>query len=250
MVKAFVTCLVMLAVTRPALAAEALIAVAANFSALAERLEVEFESRTDHDITIAIGSTGSLYAQIRNGAPYDVFLAADQERPTLLEKSGNAVDGSRFTFAEGRLALWSADGSLIKADLQTTLRQHEIHALALANPALAPYGNASREALQSLGVWDSVRDKVVMGQNVGQVYALIATGNAQAGFVALSQLISGDQAPGIAYLPVPRKLHAPIYQDAVLLRHGRQNMAAIDFLAFLQSSDARDAISSNGYGVN
>ena len=250
MKKAFFFYLATLAVTPSAQADKALIAVAANFSGVAEQLEVAFEAGTDHEITIVSGSTGGLYAQILNGAPYDVLLAADQERPMLLEKSGEAVDGSRFTFASGRLALWSADSTLIKADLKATLQQEEIHALAIANPALAPYGIASREALQSLQVWEGVRDKLVMGQNVGQAHALIATGNAQVGVIALSQLINTDQVPGSSYLEVPKHLHAPIYQDAVLLRHGRENRAAIDFLVFLRSSAGKDAISSSGYGTN
>jgi molybdenum ABC transporter molybdate-binding protein len=234
----------------PTHAEEALIAVAANFSGVAQQLEVVFESTTSHDVTITSGSTGNLYAQILNGAPYDVLLAADQERPKLLELSGDAVAGSRFTFASGRLALWSADSALIRADIKGTLRQKEITALAIANPALAPYGVASREALQSLQIWDSVRDRIVMGQNVGQAYALIATGNAQAGIVALSLVIGHGEIAGRNYLAVPRHLHAPIDQDAVLLRHGQANSAAIEFMAFLKSAQGRETIRSNGYGVN
>lgn len=239
-----------LAVASPVHAEDALIAVAANFFKTAEQLEVAFESKTGHDITIVSGATGSLYAQILNGAPYDVLLAADRERPMLLEKSGDAVEGSRFTFASGRLAVWSADSSLIKADLLETLTQEKIHALAIANPALAPYGIASREVLQSLQVWESVMDKVVMGQNIGQAHALIATGNAQAGIVALSLIVGNDQTPGKTYLPVPGHLHSPIYQDAVLLRHGQGNRAAIGFLSFLQSPEGRELVSSQGYDVN
>ncbi len=243
-------CLALLVFSLPSGAEEALVAVATNFSKVAEQLENEFESRTRHDITITSGSTGILYAQVLNGAPYDVLLAADQERPLLLQDSGHAVDGSRFTFATGQLALWSADAALIQPDLLATLQQKEITALAIANPALAPYGTASREALQSLQVWDTLRDRIVMGENVGQTHALIATGNAQAGFVAVSLLTGPAEAPGKTYLPVPESLHSPIRQDAVLLRHGRSNVAAIDFLAFLQSVAGRAVILSNGYGVD
>lgn len=239
-----------LALSSPVLADEAFIALAANFKSVAQQLKTAFESESGHRITITSGSTGSLYAQILNGAPYDVLLAADQERPTLLEKSGYAVSGSRFTFASGKLALWSANPELIQGDLSTTLLQKEIVSLAIANPALAPYGFATREALQSLHVWDKVRDKIVMGQNVGQAHALIATGNAQAGIVALSLVIGHGEAPGKTYLPVPQHLYAPIYQDAVLLRRGQDNSAAIDFLAYLRSTEGRQVIRANGYGVD
>jgi len=229
---------------------EALIAVAANFDETVAELKTEFEARSQHRITVTTGSTGSLYAQIVNGAPYDLFLAADQARPLLLEKSGDGVDGSRFTFATGRLALWSADSALIQADLQTTLAQTEIVALAIPNPALAPYGIASRETLQSLQMWETLRRKIVMGENAGQTHALIATGNAQAGFVALSMVIAHAGNPASSYLPVPEELHAPIRQDAVLLRHGRSNSAAMDFLTYLRSDEGRAVIKASGYGVD
>lgn len=233
-----------------AYANEALIAVATNFNETVAELKTNFEARSQHQITVTTGSTGSLYAQIVNGAPYDVFLAADQERPMLLEKSGDAVDGSRFTFASGRLALWSADPALIQVDLPTTLAQTEIVALAIPNPALAPYGIASRETLQSLQIWETLRRKIVMGENAGQTHTLIATGNAQAGFVALSMVLGHRETPGSSYLPVPEGLYAPIRQDAVLLRHGRSNSAAIDFLKYLRSSEGRAVIKASGYGVD
>lgn len=243
-------CLAPLIFSALAQADEALIAVAANFTNVAKQLETEFEAISEHRITITTGSTGKLYAQIVNGAPYDVLLAADQERPALLEKSGDSVSGSRFTFASGRLALWSTDPDLIQSDLTATLAQEEIAVLAIANPALAPYGIASREALQSLHVWDTVRNKIVMGENVGQTHALVATGNAQAGIVALSLVLDRRVAPGIAHLVVPEDLHEPIRQDAVLLRHGYGNSAAKDFLSFLQSETGKTAIRSYGYGVD
>jgi len=243
-------CFVFLILSSLARADEALIAVATNFTSAAEQIETAFESKSGHRITIASGSTGSLYAQIHNGAPYDVLLAADQERPMLLEKSGHAISGSGFTFASGRLALWSTNPELMQSDLSATLAQKEITSLAIANPALAPYGIASREALQSLHIWDTVRSKIVMGENVGQTHALIATGNAQAGLVALSLLLDPDMSADKTYLLIPEALHAPIRQDAVLLRHGDGNSAALEFLAYLQSEAGRAAIMSNGYGVD
>jgi len=232
------------------LAEEALIAVAANFNKVAEQLAATFEQNSAHEITITSGATGSLYAQILNGAPFDAFLAADQKRPMLLLQSSNAVPGSRFTFASGRLALWSAEPGQIRSDLAATLGQTGLVTLAIANPALAPYGNASREALQSLGVWDIVRDKIVMGENVGQTNALIATGNAQIGIVSLSLVLDSGSSPIHTYLPIPAEMHRPIRQDAILLRHGADNPAARGFLAFIRSAGGQATIESNGYGVD
>jgi len=243
-------CLGLLFVSCPLLADDALIAVAANFSQTAEQLKTAFERETQHRVTITTGSTGSLYAQILNGAPYDVLLSADRERPSLLLKSGNAIAGSAFTFAIGRLVLWSANPAVIQSDLETTLAQEHITALAIANPSLAPYGIASREALQSLQVWSRVRNKIVMGENVGQTMALIATSNAELGIVSLSQLVNSETLSSGNYLLIPENLHASIRQDGVLLRHGRDNAAARDFLHFLQSTEGRAVIESNGYGVD
>ena len=241
--------IVFLLAPRALLADDALVAVAANFSSTAGQLKSLFERNTNHRLTITSGSTGSLYAQIRNGAPYDILLAADQQRPALLLASGDAVAGSSFTFAVGRLVLWSANPALIRADLLTTLAQEDFAALAIANPALAPYGIASREALQSLGVWDSVRDRIVMGENVGQAMALVATGNAELGMLSLAQMSDG-RTPAAAYLTVAEELHEPIRQDAVLLRHGRANVAAQEFLDFLKSAEGKAVIQTNGYGVD
>lgn len=234
----------------PATADDALVAVAANFSQAMTELAAEFRAQTGHEVIVATGSTGTLYAQITNGAPYDVLLAADQERPALLEKSGVAVAGSRFTYATGRLVLWSANATLIRSDLQATLQQEAVGSVAIANPRLAPYGMASRESLEAMGAWDSVREKIVMGENVGQTFALVATGNAQLGFVSLSQVISADDKATLRYLPVSEDLHAPIRQDAVLLQHGRSNAAAIAFLRFLREPAGKAIISHNGYGVD
>jgi len=242
-------CLGLLVASPSVQADEALIAVATNFARVAGQLESSFEQNTHHDVTITTGSTGILYAQILNGAPYDALLAADTERPALLLESTDAVDGSAFTYAIGSLVLWSASPAMIQSDLRSTLVQDGVSALAIANPALAPYGAASREALQSLGVWDTVRDRIVMGENVGQTMALIATGNAAIGIVSRSQVVNGDTLPGQKYLPVPQNLHERIRQDAVLLQHGSKNRAARDFLEFMKSTEGQAVIESNGYGV-
>jgi molybdate transport system substrate-binding protein len=235
---------------KPASAEEALVAVAANFSSVMEELAAAFELKSGHEVLVASGSTGSLYAQILNGAPYDALLAADQERPRLLEESGFAVADSRQTYATGRLVLWSADSELILDDLAATIGQKHIVSVAIANPELAPYGAASREALNSLQVWESIRNRIVMGENIGQTYALVATQNAQLGLVALSQAMNSDKSGKPAYLPVAENLHAPIRQDAVLLQHGHDNAAAREFLLFLRSAEGKTIVSNHGYGVN
>ena len=157
---------------------------------------------------------------------------------------------SRFTFAIGRLALWSGDPELIQDDLSSTVLQKEVTALAIANPALAPYGTASREALQSLDIWEMVRSKIVLGLNVGQTHALIATRNAQVGIVSLSQVLARGKSENNHYLLIPEERHSAIRQDAVLLHHGNDNSAASHFLAYLQSAEGRAIIESNGYGVD
>lgn len=231
-------------------AEDALVAVASNFVLTAERLKTDFESQTEHSITIASASTGSLYAQILNGAPYDVLLAADRIRPGLLVKSGHAISGSQFTFASGRLALWSANADRILADLRSTLGQPDINSLAIANPAVAPYGVASRQFLQSLNVWGDLRGKIVMGENVGQTHTFVATGNAELGIGAYSLVLADESVRQEAYLPIPESQHTPIDQDAVLLRHGERNPAATGFLAFIKSDDARQTIASLGYSTH
>jgi molybdate transport system substrate-binding protein len=231
-------------------AADALVAVATNFSEVARQLKADFEASGDHRITLAAGSTGKLYAQILNGAPYDVLLAADQERPRLLEASGPAVRGSRFVYATGRLALWSpTDGNLGEAG-RTILTEGNFDRLAMANPELAPYGKAARETLRSLGVWQAVKDKIILGENIGQAHVMVATRNADLGFIALSQLRSTRIKPAGSHWDVPERLHSPILQDAILLHHGSGNAAARAFLQYLQDSPARETIESYGYAAS
>jgi len=231
-------------------AEEALLAVATNFAGVAQQLETEFELTAHHRITLVTGSTGKLYAQIVNGAPFDVLLAADQERPRLLEASGLAVTGSRFTFAIGRLVLASMNANLIGPDLRESLSRGLTGKLAIANPELAPYGFASRKTLQSLHLWDVVRERIVMGENIGQTFALVATRNAELGFIALSQVVAQRGADALSYIEVPEDLHEPIRQDATLLQHGNANAAAIEFLVFLRSNRARAMLSEYGYGLD
>lgn len=238
--------LVVLLLAGPAAGEEAVIGVAANFAEVVERLEKDFERRSGHALTVVVGSTGKLYAQIAHGAPLDAFLAADQARPQRLESEGLAVAGSRFTYAVGRLTLWSRTPGAV--DGAATLRDGSFRLLALANPALAPYGEAARQTLENLGLWDDLEDRIVLGETVGQAYALVASGNAELGFVALSYVRSPrNRTPGSRW-DVPSDLYEPIRQDAVLLTRAAANPAARGFLDFLRSDAAKAVIESYGYG--
>ena len=233
------------AVAGGAAAAEALVAVAANFAHPAQRIEAAFENVSPHRIALVIGSTGKLYAQIAHGAPFDVLLAADRERPRKLEAAGLSVPGSRRTYALGRLALWSADGERIGGDGPGALRDGLHQRLAIANPRLAPYGAAAIETLRALGLYDANAGRLVMGENVGQAHALVATGAAELGFVAASYLMA-DAGRGSSWA-VPAELHGPVRQDAVLLRRAADNRAALAFMAFLVGERARGIITASGY---
>lgn len=228
----------------PAAAAEALVAVAANFAGAMAALEAAFESGGPHRIRVSTGATGTLYAQATHGAPYDILMAADRARPERLEAVGLAVPGSRRTYAAGRLVLWSAEADRVAADGVQTLRAGDFRRLAIANPELAPYGSAAREALRALGLYDVLRDRIVMGENIGQAYAMVATGSAEIGLVAFSQLMGRDAG---SRWRVPERLHAPIRQDLVLLRRGANSAAARAFLEFLETSDARRILVAAGY---
>ena len=225
---------------------EALVAAAANFAEVLTEVERAFEANHPHRLSVAVGATGKLYAQIRHGAPFDVLLAADRERPMLLERDGLAVPGSRRTYAIGRLTLWSADPKRLEGDVRTLLAAGSFRRLAMANPDLAPYGAAAREVLAGFGLYAALRQKIVTAENIGQAYAMVATGNAEIGFVAASGLRSTDAG---SRWEVPADLHAPIRQDALLLARAEHNIAARAFLDFLWTDPARAIISRYGYGV-
>ena len=221
--------------------ADVLVAVAANFIRPAERIVTDFSEKHGGEVALVAGSTGKLYAQIRSGAPFDVFLAADQRRPALLEEEGLAVAGSRFTYALGRLALWTArEDTELNAD---TIRRGDFRKLAIANPELAPYGEAAKEVLSRLGA--QLQERIVTAESVGQAFALAATGNADLGLVAAPQ---AQRAVHGSMWPVPTHLHDPIRQDAILLTRAKENAVATTFVAFLQT-DARALITRLGYGV-
>ncbi len=229
-------------------AAEVSVAVAANFTAPMQKIATAFERDTGHKALLAFGSTGRFYAQIRNGAPFQVLLAADDKTPARLEQEGLGVAGSRHTYAVGRLVLWSRQPARVD-DKGDVLKTGRFERLALADPKLAPYGAAAVEVLHGLGLLQALAPKFVQGENIAQAYQYVATGNAELGFVAMSQVFAdGKLVQGSAW-PVPARLHTPIRQDALLLRTGKDKAAALALMAYLRSDKARAIIRSFGYDV-
>lgn len=230
----------------PAYADEVQVAVAANFTAPIQAIAKDFEKDTGHKLVAAFGSTGQFYTQIKNGAPFEVFLAADDSTPAKLEQEGDIVTGSRFTYAIGTLALWSAKEGYVDAKgdiLKANSWQH----LSIANPKTAPYGLAATQVLAKLNLSESTKAKLVEGQNITQAYQFVSTGNAEIGFVALSQIYKdGKLSSGSAWI-VPANLHEPIKQDAVILTKGRDNAAAKALVEYLKGPKAAAVIKSFGY---
>jgi molybdate transport system substrate-binding protein len=224
----------------------ATVAVAANFLAPLEALQRAFERDGAHKLSLVSASTGQLYAQITNGAPFDIMLSADQETVAKLVANGRGDGATRFTYALGTLVLFTRDSGKFAPLGLDTLRRPDFRWLAIANPELAPYGLAAQQTLQALGLWDTLQTRLVRGQSIAQTFALAETRNADLAFVAMSQAIAhGDPT---AYFPVPEQLHAPLRQDAVLLAHGRENAAARAFLKFLRSAAAAKTMADFGYG--
>lgn len=227
-------------------AGEVTVAVAANFTAPMQKIAAAFEAQTGHRAQLAFGSTGAFYTQIRNGAPFELLLAADAGTPARLEQEGQAVPGSRFTYALGQLALWSARAGFVD-DRGEVLARGEFDRLAIANPKLAPYGRAAVETMRRMGLYERLQPRIVQGENIGQAFQFVATGNAALGFVALSQVTEGGRiAKGSAWI-VPARLHAPLQQDAVVLAKGRDNAAARELAQFLKGDKARGIIRAYGY---
>lgn len=225
------------------------VAVAANFTEPMKRIAAEFEKSSGHKVSLTFGSTGKFYAQIKAGAPFEVLLAADDGTPARLEAEGSAVKGSRFTYAIGKLVLWSAKEAVVDPH-GDVLRRGGFDHLALANPKLAPYGVAAMETLTALGVGEALAPTLVQGENIAQTYQFVVTGNALLGFVALSQVIGEDGKikAGSAWI-VPEKYYSPIRQDAVLLEKGRDKPAAAALLKFLRDGPAQKLIRSFGYAL-
>jgi len=224
-------------------AGEICVAVAGNFRDAARVITKRFEKETGHRVILTFGSTGKHYAQIRNGAPFDIFLAADIRRPELLEKEGYVLEGSRFTYAMGRVVLWSPRSTCVDSEGKI-LERHPFRYLAMPNPKLAPYGDAAREILQARGVWDDLQSNLVRGESVNQTFQFVKSGNAEVGFVAWSQIKQPDQAIKGSYWLVPQALYTPIEQQAVLLK---ESDTARDFLAYLRSAKARKMMHEYGY---
>jgi molybdate transport system substrate-binding protein len=231
--------------TGQARAGEVRIAVAANFVEAARDIARAFELESGYRVLLSFGSTGQLYTQISQAAPFEVFLAADRERPALAVREGLALPGSRFTYASGRLVLYSRDPQLVSGE--TGLRTASFTRLAIANPATAPYGAAALDVLRRLGVYETLAGRLVRGNNIAQAYQFVATGNAELGFVAQSQVA---RVQGGSRWLVPAHLHPPLAQDAVLLARGRDNPAAAAFLAYLRTPAATAVMRRYGYDTD
>ena len=223
-------------------------AVAANFTAPMQKIAAAFAQDTGHQAKLTFGATGKFYAQIKNGAPFELLLSADDETPALLERESQAVAGTRFTYAIGRLVLWSRQPGFVD-DAGTVLRNGTFKHLALANPKLAPYGVAAVEVLNGLGLAATLSPKFVQGENIAQTYQFAATGNAELGFVALSQVwADGRLKEGSAWV-VPVRLHTPMRQDAIVLKPGQDQPAATALMNYLRGEKARAIIRSFGYDL-
>lgn len=226
-------------------AAETQVAVAANFTEPAKEIAAAFRARTGNTAMLSFGSSGQFYAQMAHGAPYEVFLSADAERPQAAEREGLGVAGTRFTYAVGRLVLYSKTPGLADRG-ETALKAGRFAKLAIADPAAAPYGAAAVETLTRLGLYSAVKPRIVQGASIAQAYQFVDSGAADLGFVALSQVIN---APGGSRWIVPEADHAPIAQQAILLQPGRDSAAAKAFLAFLKSREAVAIVRKYGYEV-
>ncbi|WP_027592678.1 molybdate ABC transporter substrate-binding protein [Pseudomonas sp. LAIL14HWK12:I7] len=240
------TALASLICLNTAWADEVQVAVAANFTAPIQAIAKDFEKDTGHTLVAAYGATGQFYAQIKNGAPFEVFLAADDSTPAKLEQEKEIVPGSRFTYAIGTLALWSAKEGYVDAK-GDVLKQNTYKHLSIANPKAAPYGLAATQVLDKLKLTEATKGKIVEGQNITQAFQFVSTGNAELGFVALSQIYKdGKVTSGSAWI-VPSNLHDPIRQDAVILNKGKDSAAAKALVEYLKGPKAAEVIKSYGY---
>lgn len=233
---------------RGACADDIAVAVASNFTAPLQRIATQFQTDTGHRIVASYGATGKFYAQIQHGAPFAILLAADRDTPARLEAEGAAVTGTRFTYALGRLVLWSPKPGLVDAAGEI-LQRDTFGTLALANPKLAPYGRAAQEVLEHRGLWQRLQTRLVRGENIAQTYQFVVSGNAQLGFIALAQIKTSQGIAAGSYWMVPQALYSPIEQQAVLLKTAAASVAAQQFLRYLQAATARDIIHAFGYDL-
>jgi molybdate transport system substrate-binding protein len=241
---ALVLSAIVVAISSTTHAADTNVAVAANFTEPAKEIAQLFESKTGHRAILSFGATGQFYTQITQGAPFQVFLSADQSTPKKLVDDGLAVANSLFTYAVGKIVLFSTDATLVTGE--QTLRVAKFNKIAIADPATAPYGTAAVEVMKALGVYDALTSKIVQGSNIAQTFQFVETGNAELGFVALSQVV--EKQGGSRWI-VPANLYSPIRQDAVLLRSGTNSEAAKAFLAFMKGPEAARVIEKFGYGT-
>ena len=222
------------------------VAVASNFTAPMQKIAAEFAKDTGHKAELSFGATGKFYAQISNGAPFGILLSADDTTPAKIAREGKGVADSRFTYAVGKLVLWSKQDGYVDAQ-GTVLKTGKFQHVAIANPKLAPYGMAAQQTLTQLGLLEQIKPKFVQGENIGQTYQFAATGNAELGFVALSQVMEdGKIKSGSAWM-VPAAMHEPIRQDAIILNNAKDNAAAKALMDYLQGDKARAIISAYGY---
>jgi molybdate transport system substrate-binding protein len=233
-----------LALRAPAQADQTNIAVAANFTEAAKEIAAAFKAKTGHEASLSFGSSGQLYTQITQEAPFQVFLSADEARPKKAIEDGYAVPGSLFTYAVGKLALWSKNKTLVAGP--ETLKAGAFEKLAYCNPIGAPYGAAAVETLKALKLYDRLQSKLVQGENIAQAFQFVDSGNAEIGFIALSQIAKTNS--GSRWI-VPQELYAPILQDAVLLKKGASDKAAVAFMEFLKSPEGKVIIEKYGYAV-
>jgi molybdate transport system substrate-binding protein len=229
-------------------AAEAQVAVAANFAEPIKAIAAVLAKTTGHKLNITLGATGKLYAQITNGAPFDVLLAANTGTPAQLEKDGLVQPGSRFTYATGKLVLWSADAAKVDAKGEV-LKSGNFRKIAYASPKVAPYGEAAVQVMDKMGLAASLAPKLVQGESIGQAFSFIYTGNAELGFVAMSQVLEGGKLKSGSMWVIPQTLYALIRQDAVVLARGAANPAAQALMVLLKSPNIKDLIRSYGYGI-
>ncbi len=230
----------------PVCAGEVRVAVASNFAAPMERIVAQFEKDSGHKVNVSLGSSGKFYAQIKGGAPFDVLLAADEVIPKQLQQEKMAVEGSRFTYAIGRLVLWSAQPGFVDANA-TVLNNGNFNKLAIADPKLAPYGMAAKETLEKLVMWNAMQRKLVKGENITQTYQFVATENSELGFIALSQIMRDGKVSAGSWWLVPSEMHKPIRQSAVLLTGAKDKQASKAFLDFLKSAKVVSVIRGYGY---
>lgn len=233
-------------VSYPVCAGEVRVAVASNFAVPMERLAPLFQKESGHTLKVSSGASGKLYAQIRGGAQFDVFLSADEELPKQLMQDGLAIGSSRFVYATGRLVLWSAQSDLVD-EKGAVLNRGNFNMLAIANPRFSPYGVAAKETLTKLTMWNAIQEKLTKGENVTQAYQLAATEKADLALIALSQVMRDGKIIEGSWWLVPPELHHPIHQSAVLLSTAKDQEAAKAFLAFLKSERARAVMRGFGY---